>query len=141
MKPRRRAFIFRRGCVGWIILLWPALALAASYEGTTITVGMFDRVTEASYGRVFRHALPGKDNRYVMLLMGNNDNTRRIYLATSKDGRKWEPRRAPFMDPPAGTDQVAGAIYFPWRLNRTPDEQAGQWDEATAQEQDRIGGQ
>lgn len=85
------------------------------YEGAVVTTKMFEtNVTEASYGRVFRHSLPGKENRYVMLLMGNKNNTRRIYLAWSKDGRKWETRPTPLFDPPPGTDQVAGAIYFPW---------------------------
>lgn len=83
------------------------------YEGAVITTKMLERVSEASYGRVFRHTLPGRDNRYVMLLMGNNGGTRRIYLAWSKDGRKWERQRTPVLNPPAGTDQVAGAIYLP----------------------------
>lgn len=85
------------------------------YEGAVVTTQMFEtNVTEASYARVFQHTLPGKDNRYVMLLMGNKQNTRRIYLAWSKDGRQWETRRAPLFDPPPGTDQVSGAIYFSW---------------------------
>ncbi len=86
--------------------------IGCAYEGAVVTTKMFDRVTEASYGRVFRHTLAGKDNRYVMLLMGNNDGTRRIYLAWSSDGRKWESRRTPLLGPPPGTDQVAGAIYL-----------------------------
>jgi hypothetical protein len=85
-----------------------------AYEGEAITTRMFANLSEASYGRVFRHALPGKDNRYVMLLMGNDRDTRRIYLAWSKDGRKWETRPTPLMDPPPGTDQVAGAVLLPW---------------------------
>ncbi len=75
---------------------------------------MFARLSEASYGRVFRHPLPGKDNRYVMLLMGNDRGTRRIYLAWSKDGRHWETRLAPLINPPPGTDQVAGAVLLTW---------------------------
>lgn len=85
------------------------------YEGEAVTAKMFPGLTEASYGRVFRHQLPDKDNRYIMLLMGNDDGTRRIYLAWSKDGRKWEARSQPLMNPPAGTDQVAGAVLLPWR--------------------------
>jgi len=60
-------------------------------------------------------ALPGRDNRYIMLLMGNNRGTRRIYLTWSSDGRIWESRRAPLVDPPPGTGQIAQAWYFPWR--------------------------
>jgi len=71
--------------------------------------------SEASYARVFRYTLPGKDNRHIMLLMGNNRGTRRIYLAWSRDGRTWETRRSPLVDPPPSTGQIAQAWYFPWR--------------------------
>ena len=84
------------------------------YEGEAVTTAMFPHLSEASYGRVFRHRLPGRDNTYVMLLMGNDRGTRRIYLTWSKDGRKWEARPTPVMDPPAGTDQVAGAVLWSW---------------------------
>jgi hypothetical protein len=83
------------------------------YEGEMLNNRGFDQVSEASYGRVFRHTLPGRDNRYVMLLLGNNRNTRRIYLAWSKEGRQWETQRTPLLDPPPGTDQAAGAVYLP----------------------------
>lgn len=86
-----------------------------NYDQTVITKADFPGLTEASYARVFEHQLPGVDNRFIMLLMGNNDGTRRIYLAWSKDGRKWIPRLEPFMDPPPGTDQVAGAWLLPWK--------------------------
>ena len=85
------------------------------YEGVAVTADMFDRISEASYARVFRYTLPGQDNRYIMLLMGNNEGTRKIYLASSSDGRKWEPRRTPLLTPPPGTSQVAQAWYFPWQ--------------------------
>jgi len=85
-----------------------------TYEGEAVTTRMFPHLSEASYGRVFQHRLPGKDNTYVMLLMGNDRGTRRIYLAWSKDGRKWDTRPTPLMDPPPGTDQVAGAVLWPW---------------------------
>jgi hypothetical protein len=85
------------------------------YEGVAVTTKMFDDISEASYARVFRYVLPGRDNRYVMLLMGNNRGTRRIYLAWSQDGRSWESRRTPLLDPPVGTNQIAQAWYFPWR--------------------------
>jgi hypothetical protein len=85
------------------------------YEGVAVTTKMFDDISEASYARVFQYVLPGRDNRYVMLLMGNNRGTRRIYLAWSKDGRSWESRRTSLLDPPVGTNQIAQAWYFPWR--------------------------
>ena len=85
------------------------------YDSTVITTADFPGLSEASYARVFEQKLPGVDNRLIMLLMGNNQGTRRIYLAWSKDGRKWTPRAAPFMDPPPGNDQVAGAWLLPWK--------------------------
>jgi len=85
------------------------------YEGVAVTAKMFDRISEASYARVFPYTLPGRDNRYTMLLMGNHQGTRNIYLAWSNDGRAWEPRREPLLTPPPGTSQVAQAWYFPWR--------------------------
>ena len=50
-----------------------------------------------------------------MLLMGNHEGTRNIYLAWSNDGRRWQPRRTPLVTPPPGTSQVAQAWYFPWQ--------------------------
>jgi hypothetical protein len=88
-----------------------------NYEGEAVTTRMFPNISEASYGRVFQHRLPGKDNRYIMLLMGNDRGMRRIYLAWSKDGRKWESRPAPLMNPPPSTDQVAGAALL-WRAGK-----------------------
>jgi hypothetical protein len=85
------------------------------YEGVAFTTKMFQDVSEASYARMFRYTIPGKDNRYIALLMGNNQGTRRIYLAWSKDGRTWEPRQTPLVDPPPGTAQVAQAWYLPWQ--------------------------
>jgi hypothetical protein len=85
------------------------------YEGVAVDTRYFEKVSEASYARVFRHSIPGKDNRYTMLLMGNNEGTRRIYVAWSKDGRRWESRREALLDPPEGTGQVAQAWYFPRR--------------------------
>jgi hypothetical protein len=85
------------------------------YEGVAFTTKLFHDVSEASYARMFRYTIPGKDNRYIALLMGNNQGTRRIYLAWSKDGRRWEPRQTPLVDPPPGTGQVTQAWYLPWQ--------------------------
>ncbi|MEI6647151.1 MAG: hypothetical protein WCP12_14030 [bacterium] len=84
------------------------------YEDVAFTTKMFEGLSEASYARMFRYTIHGKDNRYIALIMGNNKGTRRIYMATSKDGRVWEPRQTPLVDPPPGTDQIANASYLPW---------------------------
>ncbi|MCU0874733.1 MAG: hypothetical protein MUE50_20570 [Pirellulaceae bacterium] len=86
-----------------------------TYEGVAVTTKMFDKVSEASYARIQRHSLPGKDNRYIMLVMGNNGGTRKIYLAWSKDGRTWETRRTPFLEPQTKTGQLAAAWHLPFR--------------------------
>lgn len=86
-----------------------------NYDRTVITAADFPGLSEASYARVFEHKLPGVDNRFIMLLMGNNHGTRRIYLAWSKDGRTWTPRAEPLVNPPSGTDQVAGAWLLKWK--------------------------
>lgn len=85
------------------------------YEDVAFTTKMFEGLSEASYARMFRYTIPGKDNRYIALIMGNNKGTRRIYMATSKDGRTWEPRQTPLVDPPPGTDQIANASYLFWK--------------------------
>ncbi len=85
------------------------------YEGAVVTAKMFDQINEASYARVFRYTIPGQNNRYIMLLMGNHQGTRNIYLVWSNDGRRWEPRRTPLLTPPPGASQAAQAWYFPWQ--------------------------
>ncbi|MGZ4962837.1 MAG: hypothetical protein ACXWKG_15550 [Limisphaerales bacterium] len=86
-----------------------------TYENAVINSKMFESgVTEASYARIFHYALPNTSSQFVTFLMGNQNNTRNIYLAWSSDGRKWQTRATPVFRPPAGTDQIAGAIYLPW---------------------------
>lgn len=46
--------------------------------------------TETSYARVFRHDLPSRGARYVMVFMLNNTtNHRDIHWGWSADGRTW----------------------------------------------------
>jgi len=100
----------------------PVTRLATSEDGVHFEAGGvvlatsdFPGLTEASYARVFPHRIDGEDTRFVMLFMGNDRGTRRIYQARSADGRKWRPVPGVFMNPPPGTDQVAGAWWFPWQ--------------------------
>jgi hypothetical protein len=85
-----------------------------TYGGVAVTAAMFDKISEASYARVFRHEIPGTGSRYIMLFMGNNRGTRRIYLAWSRDGRQWTARCTAVIDPPPGTSQVASPFLFAW---------------------------
>ena len=115
MEEERRLFLYYHGENDVTRIASTTDGINFRYEGVAVITKMFDGVSEASYARVFRYTLPGKDDRYIMLLMGNNQGTRRIYLAWSKDGRTWEARQTPVVDPPPGTGQVAQAWYFPWR--------------------------
>ena len=110
----KKLFLYYHGENGTTRYASTTNGITFQYEGVAVTTKQFDNVTEASYARVFRYSIPGKDNQYVMMLMGNNNGTRRIYLAWSKDGRSWQPRRAPLINPPVGTDQIAQAWYWPW---------------------------
>ncbi len=85
------------------------------YEQVVVDTSDFSDISEASYARVFEHELADKDNRYVMLLMGNHQGTRKIYLAWSADGREWETQQAPLISPQPGQGgNLSGAYYFPY---------------------------
>ena len=107
IEEEKKLFVYYHGENDVTRIASTADGIHFQYEGVAVTTKMFDAISEASYARVFRYTIPGKDNRYIMLLMGNNRGTRRIYLAWSKNGRNWEPRRSPILDPPAGTNQIA----------------------------------
>ncbi|HTG44721.1 MAG TPA: hypothetical protein VK633_09330 [Verrucomicrobiae bacterium] len=86
------------------------------YERAVLTSNMVEEgVREVAYGRVFRHTLPGKDNRYIQFFLGNRRGTRLVYLAWSKNGREWQTRKTPVLNLAPGTTQIANAIYFPWK--------------------------
>jgi len=85
-----------------------------TYEGTIVTTAMYDRISESSYARVFPVTRRSGEANYLMLFMGNNEGTRRIYAAWSADGRTFEPQREPLVSPPPGTavTQVGGPWFF-----------------------------
>lgn len=86
------------------------------YEGIAVNTKMFNNINEASYARIFRHTIPSRQNRYILMFMGNNRGTRRIYIAFSRDGRTWEAKPDPFINPPPGTGvtQICAPWYFPY---------------------------
>ncbi|MBY0149104.1 FIMAH domain-containing protein [Neobacillus niacini] len=89
------------------------------YEKTVVTTADFNDVSETSYARVFKYTIPEKGNKYIMLLMGNNNGNRRIYLAWSNDGKEWETQRTPVISPVKTESfdhkgNLSGAYYFPW---------------------------
>jgi len=85
------------------------------YEGVAVSTAMYDGISEASYARVFPCKVAGSDAAYVILFMGNNGGTRRIYSAWSRDGIHFEARKKPLISPPPGTGvtQVGSPWYFP----------------------------
>jgi beta-xylosidase len=86
------------------------------YEGVAFDTTMYEGISEASYARILP-CTAREGARFVALFMGNNDGTRRIYAAWSKDGLKWEAQKKPLLNPPPGTEvtQVGAPWYFPWQ--------------------------
>lgn len=86
-----------------------------TYDDVVLTTADIPGNSESSYARVFEHRLPSKDNRYIMLLMGNDSGTRKIWLAWSNDGRDWTAQTTPLISPGEGEGgQLSGPWFFPW---------------------------
>ncbi|MET9110437.1 twin-arginine translocation signal domain-containing protein [Streptomyces zhihengii] len=70
-----------------------------TYDRTVLTTAMLPAgTTETSYARVFRHDLPARGARYVMLFMVNNTtNHRDIGWGWSADGRAWTFAQTPLV--------------------------------------------
>lgn len=85
------------------------------YGGVAVDTGSFEPgLSEASYARVFAHRIAGMDNRYVMTIMGNHNGTRKVYLAWSADGQRWQGRPQALVCPPAGSGQMGPGWLLPW---------------------------
>ena len=89
------------------------------YEKTVVTTAMYDGISESSYARVFPCTSGPSGSKYVILFMGNNQGTRCIYAAWSRDGLTFEAQRKPLINPPPGTTvtQVGAPWYLPWQGN------------------------
>jgi len=85
-----------------------------TYDKVVVNTANFTGINEASYARVFRHTMPSVGNKYMMLLMGNNNGTRRIYRAWSNDGRNWTTQASAFISPPSGQTQLSSANFLVW---------------------------
>ena len=89
--------------------------ISFSHQGVVASTGMFSNLSETSYARVFEYTIPTKQNRYIMLLMGNNAGTRRIYLAWSNDGRSWTAQQTPLISPNTQEGaNVSAPWFYPW---------------------------
>ena len=79
------------------------------FESTQFAAG----AAEASYAKAFEYTVPGLDNKYVMLLMTQQGNIRRIYWAHSKDGLSWTPVRKALVSPDLDYKKVPGTDVKP----------------------------
>lgn len=68
---------------------------------------------EASYAKVFEHEIAGLGNKYVMLLMNQESQIRRIYWAHSTDGIKWTPVTKPLISPDLNYKKIPGTNIKP----------------------------
>jgi len=68
---------------------------------------------EASYAKVFEHEIPGLGNKYVMLLMNQESQIRRIYWAHSVDGINWTPVTKPLVSPDLNYKKIPGTNIKP----------------------------
>jgi len=88
------------------------------YGGEALKAGDYGSDT-SSYSRVYEYSMPGCSTRYVMFTMGTHNRispvgTREIFLATSVDGRTWNPNPEPLLPFPPGTDQMGPGGYLNW---------------------------
>lgn len=68
---------------------------------------------EASYAKAFKHKIPGLDNEYVILLMNQENQIRKIYWAHSKDGINWTPVTKPLVSPDLNYKKIPGTDIKP----------------------------
>ena len=97
-------------------LAWSSDGITFTYDRTVVTTSMLPSgVTESSYARVFEQRIAAKNSNYVMVLMGNQNGTRKIFWGWSADGRTWTMAQQPLISPAFdGTTQLSS----PHVLNR-----------------------
>lgn len=89
-----------------------------TYDSRVISTDDFKNISEASYARVFEYTIPSKNNKYIMLLMGNNGGSRKIYLAWSDNAKTWTTQPEPIISPTgAERPDIAGPFFYPWQDN------------------------
>ena len=68
---------------------------------------------EASYAKAFEHEIPGLGNKYVILLMNQENQIRKIYWAHSTDGINWTPVTKPLISPDLNYKKIPGTDIKP----------------------------
>jgi hypothetical protein len=88
-------------------------------ETAILSTRLVPGTSETSYARVFEHALPGRDNKYVMVFMGVK-NGRRIFYGWSPNGwDQWQFSPTPLVNPePDGVTDISGPTLV-FRNNTT----------------------
>ncbi len=85
-----------------------------TFGGSIFTANQFSPIgAEASYAKAFEHEIPGLGNKYVMLLMNQENQIRRIYWAHSKDGINWTPVQKTLISPDLNYKKVPGTDRKP----------------------------
>jgi hypothetical protein len=96
-------------------MAWSTDGVHYTYFGTVLTTANIPGTSEVSYARVFEHQITGKSNKYVMLFMGNQGGTRRIFYGWSSDGKSWQYSTTPLLWP---SDDGQAQISAPHLLKR-----------------------
>ncbi|MGW5848859.1 hypothetical protein ACWFQ8_13070 [Streptomyces sp. NPDC055254] len=78
-------------------------------ETPVLSTRLVPGTSETSYARVFEHALPGRNNKYVMVFMGVKGG-RRIFYGWSPNGwDNWQFSPTPLVNPePDGLTDISG---------------------------------
>lgn len=105
----RQFFLYFHGENSTTRMAWSTNGINFTYHGVVLHTGLIPGLSEASYARVFEHQIPGRGNKYVMLFMGNQGGTRRIFWGWSSNGKAWQFSTTPLVWPSdAGQAQLSG---------------------------------
>lgn len=106
----RKFYMYFHGENSTTRMAWSTDGVSFTYFGVVLQASWISGLSEASYARVFEHQIPGLGNKYVMLFMGNQGGTRRIFWGWSGDGKSWRYSTTPLLWPSdAGQSQISGA--------------------------------
>jgi hypothetical protein len=85
-----------------------------TYGADILTGKHFSPVgAECSYAKCFEYEIPGLGNKYVMLLMNQENQVRRIYWAHSTNGVNWTPITRPLVSPDLHHKKIPGTTIKP----------------------------
>ncbi|MGH3735936.1 MAG: twin-arginine translocation signal domain-containing protein, partial [Micromonosporaceae bacterium] len=104
----RKFYLYFHGENTTTRMAWSYDGIHFNYYGAVLKSSWFPNTSEASYARVFEHQVPGLNNKYVMLFMGNQGGIRRIFWGWSSDAKSWRFDTTPRIWPSdAGESQIS----------------------------------